>query len=442
MKKVISSGLLMILTVVFAASLASAQPGEQKKVESYINELRGKLTVAQKNRDLKRARLLQQLISDARLRLNKIKAEAAEPSTPTAQEPVASEASDELVDLKEETNAALASLKNELVAVKADNKDIKVSSVVFFHWQKYTQNAGSSNYNQFDVSRAYLDFKKKLADEASARVTLDVRRLDTTSSTGTDPNKKTQNLFDYLKYAYLEKPVPVPGYLQPVPYTLTAKIGLQHTAWIDWADKMLNARFIAKTLLDNEGVMSSSDFGLGALGKISVSGFSDVEYHATMLNGSGYSKPESDARKDIGLRLNSTVYSDSNIGSVVVGLFGNLAGVKTDGSMDSHTKKQTVALVGIKNQMVSVGVEYLYGTNISGYSLGGTFLVNPGWTLLARIDNYDPSRSAGNNEINRSIYGLIYDWGKDVKLAADIQSARTGTGATTSIFYLHSMITI
>src|SRR3989339_441214 len=403
MKKMIVLSFLMILTMVLLSFQVMAQTADQKKVESYISGLKVKLAAAQKTRDAKRIKLLQSLISEAKASLEKIKARTVEPSKPA--EELAVDSQNELVEINEETNAALASLKNELEAVKADNKDVKVSGVIFFHWQKYTQNAGSSNYNQFDVSRAYLDFKKKLVDDASARVTLDVRRLDT-SSTGTDPNKKTQNLFDYLKYAYVEKPVTVPAALQPVPFTLTAKIGLQHTAWIDWADKLLNARFIAKTLLDNEGVMSSSDFGLGVLGKVSVSGFPEVEYHATLLNGAGYSKPE------------------------------------TDASMDSHTKKQAVALLGLKNSIYSVGLEYLYGTNISGYSLGGTFIINPGWTILARLDNYDPSRSAVNNEISRSIYGLIYDWSKDVRLAADFQSAKTGTGATTGIFYLHSMITI
>lgn len=349
---------------------------------------------------------------------------------------------EKLADLKEELNGAVKNLKVQLDGVKSDNGDAKVGSVIFFQWQKYTQNAGASNYNNFDVTRAYLDFKKKLDGGASARVTLDVRRLDTTVVGGTDPNKKTQNLFDYLKYAYIEKPVPVPAMLQPIPYTLTAKIGLQHTAWIDWADKILNARFIAKTLLDNEGVMSSSDFGLGALGMVSVSGLPEVEYHATLLNGAGYAKPESDARKDLGLRVNSTVYQDEKLGSVIVGLFGTMVGVKSDGSTDNSTKKQATAILALKNEIYAANIEYLYGTNISGYSLGGTFLINPGWTLLARIDNYDPARSASNNEIDRSIYGLIYDWGKDVRVAADLQNSKTGTGATTSIFYLHSMITI
>ncbi|MFA5035410.1 MAG: hypothetical protein WC500_06500, partial [Candidatus Margulisiibacteriota bacterium] len=129
---------------------------------------------------------------------------------------------EKLADLKEELNGAVKNLKVQLDGVKSDNGDAKVGSVVFFQWQKYTQNAGASNYNNFDVTRAYLDFKKKLDGGASARVTLDVRRLDTTAVGGTDPNKKTQNLFDYLKYAYIEKPVPVPTMLQPIPYTLTA----------------------------------------------------------------------------------------------------------------------------------------------------------------------------------------------------------------------------
>ncbi|MFA5113355.1 MAG: hypothetical protein WC529_03545 [Candidatus Margulisiibacteriota bacterium] len=346
---------------------------------------------------------------------------------------------DKIADLKEETNKALTSLKNDLDKVKADNKDAKVGGVIFFRWQKYTQNAGT-NVNNFDVDRAYIDIKKKLDWGAASRVTLDVARI-----TGA----ARQNLFDYLKYAYVEMPLNVSAF-QIVPWEMTAKVGLQHTVWIDWADKALNLRYIAKSLVDNEGVMSSSDFGVGALGKVMIAGLPEIEYHGTVLNGTGYATNESDGKKAVALRLNTTAYDAGDNGKVLLGAFGNVESLKSDFSFNGSMKQAGLDLV-YKHDLGAANLEYVTGSKsskkINGYSLGGIFNVGtalgflPDLSLFARLDNYDPSAAASNDEKKKTFYGVTYDWGKDVKLALDMQTAQTGSGTTTSILYAHSSIT-
>ena len=369
--------------------------------------------------------------------VSKVVAPVVTPIVKEAQPSQAIETSveeDKLADYKEETNKALSALKSQIEKVSSDNKDAKVGGVVFFRWQKYVTNGGT-NVNNFGVDRAYLDFKKKLSGDANVRVTLDVRQLGSDS---------TKNLYYYLKYAYVELPVGIPSLLQPIPYTLTAKIGLQHTAWVDWADKMFNLRWIAKSLVDNEGVMSSSDFGLGATGKISVANMPDIEYHGTLLNGSGYSNSESDGGKDIGLRLNSTLLQNEMVGDLVVGAWQNIHGAtKSD---ITGTTRQGGLMAGLKNDIYTVYGEYLGGTNISGASIGGKCQVYGPLTAFARVDNYDPDTTKANNKLDRSFYGVIYDYSKDVKFSADMQnvtggsSASTSKGVTTSVLYLHSMI--
>jgi len=357
------------------------------------------------------------------------------------QEPAAESVDEKLADLKEDTNKALAELKSSVDKVKSDNSDAKVSGVVFFRWQKYTQN--STTPNNFDVDRAYLDFKKKLAGNSAVRVTLDVRRLDSSL----DANKKTQNLLDYLKYAYFETPVPIPSAVRLIPFDLTAKVGLQHTCWIDWADKMLNLRYISKSLVDNEGVMSSADFGLGAVGKVSLPGIPEIEYHGTLLNGTGYAKAEDDSKKYVGLRLNSTVYDGGEAGKVILGGFGHIAGINSSLSYNG-SNKQVGAMLGYKHEIGTAYFEYLYGTGIAGNSLGGIVTALPGLNIFARLDQYDPNRSKASDQIDRTFYGVTYDWNKDIKLALDMQSATYGSaassnaGKTVSAIYLHTMVTI
>ena len=213
---------------------------------------------------------------------------------------------DKIADLKEETNKALTLLKAQIDTVKSDNSDAKIGGNIFFQWSRITQNNTKLVPNSFDVTRAYLNFTKKLAGESSMRITLDVKRVS--------DDVKNQNLFDYLKYAYFQTPLPVSA-LQFVPFNLNAKVGLQQNAWIDWDEGIMGMRYIMKSFLDDEGVMSSSDFGIGANGKVSLpAGVPEIEYNAVLSNGSGYATNEGDAKKALTVRVNSTVYRGPDLG--------------------------------------------------------------------------------------------------------------------------------
>lgn len=319
--------------------------------------------------------------------------------------------------------------------VAAASLPAKLGGVVFFQWQKPVQNVGTAVSN-YDVTRAYVDIKKELDRGAQARLTLDISRITGAAK---------QNLFEYLKYAYVDLPLEVPNYFKLIPNRLNIKLGLQQTVWIDWADKALNLRYIAKSLVDNEGVMSSADFGVGVGGKLRIAELPEVEYSATLLNGTGYSAAESNAAKDIGLRVNSTVYNEANVGKVLLGLYGNLTDVGFSSAIGS---KLIGGLVAFKNDLSIINLEYLRGTKKNGYSLGGIFQVLPQTNLFARLDHYNPDTTVSNKELDRTYYGVTYDWSKDVKLAVDLQnvtggtSAATSAGQTTSYLYLHTMIVL
>ncbi len=351
--------------------------------------------------------------------------------------------SEELADYKDEVNAAIGDLKSQLDKVKSDNSDAKVSGTLFFRWQKYISQNTATAPNNFDIDRAYIDVKKNLAGDASMRFTLDVSRLDTTKL---DTNKKSQNLFEFLKYAYVDLPVAIPANLQVVPASLSLRLGQQTTAWIDWADKMLGQRWIAKSLLDNEGVMSSADLGVGALGTVTLAGL-PVDYQATAVNGSGYKAAETDAKKSLGLRLTSTVVDSPDYGKLIASAFYNEDGVTSSNLAGGNSFM--AAELGLKNDTLTVYYEYLNGTlstNINGYSTGLLYNVMPRWNAFCRFDRYDPNVFKANDQIDRTFYGITFDWTKDVKIAADVQNAIYGSaassnaGMTNSVFYLHTLV--
>jgi hypothetical protein len=425
MKLKMSFILILLLVVVFAAT-AHAADNNAASVKKVVK----KVTVKKR-----KGKKIAAPVSKAPVVVKpaEVAPQVAAPSANPAPE-------ESIADLKDDMNKGFASLKSQIETVKSDNSDAKIGGVIFSQWSRLTQNpANKVYYNAFDITRAYLNITKKLDGGSSMRVTLDVKRVS--------DDVKNQNLFDYLKYAYFETPLNVSA-LQAVPFSMNAKVGLQQNAWIDWDEGIMGMRYIMKSFLDDEGLMSSSDFGVGANGKITPAGLPEIEYNAVLTNGAGYATSETDAKKQLTMRVNSTVYEDPAFGKFIIGLFGNIASLNPSDLTFSSSSKQLGTTVALKGDWGMTYLEYLLGSN-SGKSIGGysgQLVVNAAPIGVAalnafyRQDYYQPNTSDTSKDINKSFYGLTYDWNKDIKLAADFQNSSTGTGATTSTFYLHTSV--
>jgi len=236
--------------------------------------------------------------------------------------------------------------------------------------------------------------------------------------------------------------------LQLVPFNMNAKIGLQQNAWIDWDEGIMGMRYIMKSFLDDEGLMSSADIGVGVNGKITPAGWPEIEYNTTLVNGCGYATNEGDAKKALTVRVNSTVYEDPAWGKFIVGLFGNIAALNPSDLSYASSAKQVGTTLALKGDWGMTYFEYVKGSN-SGKSIGGysgQLVVNAAPLGVAplnafyRQDYYQPNTADTSKDINKSFYGLTYDWTKDIKLAVDLQNAQTGSGATTSTLYLNTSV--
>ena len=440
---------VMVLATSIMAGAASIEEQRNSIMDS-LKSLDSRIAAAKSKKQTVQVRKLQRQKAAAVKRLNSLKEKkAVKTGEPMVEEGTKDEVTVE--DVREDMNKAIADLKGQLDSVKKDNNDAKVSGEIRFGWTKALENVTNSP-NAFDVSRAYVTIRKKLAGDAAARVTLDVSRISASSTfTGNPTTTKgtvstsvsPQNLFDYIKYAYVDIPVSIPAPLQVIPFSLTAKLGLQHNMWIDWADKQWELAWMMKQFDDNEGIMSSADFGLGATGKFTLPYLNEIEYHAVLMNGGGYKVTESDTAKDIGLRLNTTLYKDDNIGTVTGGGYINSkAGILNTRSTNT---KQAAVLVGIDNEHFGKAyAEYMKGTKVNGYSIGGYIFpakdIAP-LALVARYDNYDPDTTAtSSNDRVKTLVGLLYEHSKDVKLAMDIQTSQSGSAAAQKTGYLHSVV--
>jgi len=132
------------------------------------------------------------------------------------------------------------------------------------------------------------------------------------------------------------------------------------------------------------------------------------------------------------------------LSNFILGAYTNSESVNSTFNLGAGNHQAGIG-IGFKHELRDIFFEYVTGTksnaNISGYSIGGVFKVLwPDLQIFARVDSYDPDTSINNDTREKTFYGVIFDWSKDIRLSADVQNAKVGDGAVTSAFYLHSMV--
>ncbi|MCX8124874.1 MAG: hypothetical protein N3F66_12040 [Spirochaetes bacterium] len=184
---------------------------------------------------------------------------------------------------------------------------LEVGGLAYIEWSKELKHSATTrnpdeNYNTFAIKRVYLDFKKKLDDMWSVRVTTDVGQVDSkaskkyteTGTTTSTPESKTNFYTVFLKYAYIE----AKEKLDFAEYKFA--FGMISTPLIGFVDKQSDYRWLeqnyadqAKTVLyyldgttlKGQSIDNSADMGVS----LEVSMFNKlVTITGALTNGEGY----------------------------------------------------------------------------------------------------------------------------------------------------------
>jgi hypothetical protein len=144
----------------------------------------------------------------------------------------------------------------------------------------------------FDVSRAYLTVSGAISHLVSFRVTADVRRLsgaNGSTSTSLDGSEAFR-----LKYAYGQ--ISLDSILTKGSWV---RIGAQQTPFVDYAEAIYRYRFQGTQMVEREGFLSSSDFGI--TGRVVLpEEYGDI--HLGAYNGESYAKGEANDQKSFQVR--------------------------------------------------------------------------------------------------------------------------------------------
>lgn len=152
---------------------------------------------------------------------------------------------------------------------------------------------GNAIHNSaFDVSRAYLTVSGGLTRRVSFRVTADIKRLTSPASTSATSLDGSQAF--RLKYAYGQ--IALDPFLSKGSWV---RIGAQQTPMIDYEEGLYRYRFQGTQMVERDGFLSSSDFGISSRLNL-PNDYGDI--HAGVYNGESYGKAEANDQKSLQIR--------------------------------------------------------------------------------------------------------------------------------------------
>src|SRR5213594_2545122 len=182
-----------------------------------------------------------------------------------------------------------------LAAQGSPSPQVTVGGVVYTQYL-YQLKDSVNHFNNFDITRAYVNVLGKFSGGVGTRVTADIYR-------------NTDGSLAYrLKYAFAT--------YTPQGSPLTFKIGQIHTPWIDWEESLWDYRVQGQMAMERAGYVSAADFGVGVDGKW---GPDKVNFQVAVVNGEFYRSPEVGQGKDAMARLSVRVL-DTDDSSRVGGL--------------------------------------------------------------------------------------------------------------------------
>lgn len=286
-------------------------------------------------------------------------------------------------------------------------QDVSTGGVVFGEWlYQLNQGADSTHFNEFSITRAYVNIRGKFDGGVSGRVTGDIYRAANGS-------------YNYrLKYAYV-------GWT-PENSPITFLFGQVQTPWLDWNEGMWGYRMQGTMALDRNGYLSSSDIGLVMEGSFQNHLF---DFYAGVYNGEGYHAAEGDRHKDVMARASVRLLESDDMsarGGLRLTLEGQL-GAPTGGGR----RNRAIGQVSYKSRLFTLATEIAATADSSTTSaapelkgvVSSTFGVlnipNSAVSLIGRVDLVNPNKDVSGDRRTEYIFGAAYRIGPNLRILGD-----------------------
>lgn len=323
-----------------------------------------------------------QSISQAELEA--LKAQIAQLQAQVQELQARTEAQSEVNVAQAKTNESVQASQDKVDALAKTVNDTQISGRMYYDVSSIDKTVGGSKVDasgtNFDIKRFYLGIDHKFNDVWAMNLTTDFQYNSTLGASEL-----------YIKKAYLE------GKFSSL---FTVRAGANDMPWIPYAENLYGYRYIDKTITDQLGQGTSSDWGLHAFGATSSGVFN---YAASVVNGNGYK-----AAPDNGLNNRSkSVDFEGRVGfqpinglNVAVGVYSGKKGKDTyandaSDTNEVNTASRTNAIVAYGNSQFRVGLEWFQAKDYANpfMPIGATDLKQDGYSLFGNV-------ALGGNGVN------------------------------------------
>jgi hypothetical protein len=283
---------------------------------------------------------------------------------------------------------------------------LQVGTLSYFDYSGGEHKDGES-YNQFRITRGYINIKKQLTPWLGFRITPDAHQDD------------TGDFKLRLKYLYAELRPPDIRFLT----SMKSEIGMGHMPWLDFEEHINPYRCQGTMFIERAGTFNSADLGLSLRGHIG--GDLDQDYkkkvskyyagrygswHVGVYNGGGYHASENNNNKVPEWRLTARPLPDIVPGLQVhyFGLYGKGNENYASGPPDYRVH---LGMLSYQNEWITFTGQYArtWGNNkgtlvnpatssaLSGEGFSFFFntklpVLDRKLNLFARYDHFDPDR--------------------------------------------------
>jgi hypothetical protein len=281
-------------------------------------------------------------------------------------------------------------------ATEPDYPLVRIGVLSYLQYDAELRNR--DGFNNFDVTRAYLNVNAQVARNVRFRFTPDIRRVNDGSLAG--------SLVVRVKYAFAQVDGITPrGWI---------RLGAHQTPWLDFEESINRYRVQGQMFAEREGLIpGSSDFGTSYFTPL-PGGYGEV--HAGVFNGEGFGQPEANKYKSVQARLTVRPFPTAG---VVKGLrvsgFYNAGWYAAD-----RPRRLGIVMASFEHPRLAATIERVKATeNMTTATMpdvdrsGWSVFVEPrqgaaGLAGLLRYDAFDPDTSLPDNAQNRIIGGGAY----------------------------------
>jgi len=315
----------------------------------------------------------------------------------------------ELLDILVERGTITEAEAKQIAASEPPSllKGLSIGALAYVDYSYGQRNRNGTYFNEFALTRGYINIKKDITPWLRARITPDVF----SASDGSVGLRMTYLYADFL-------PPDLGDY-----FTDNAvRVGLGQTPWLDFEESINIYRMQGTMFQERNNIQTYSDLGVGVLGNFGGTLRKDQQedvgystpysgrygsYHIGVYNGSGYKTAEHNQKKNVEGRITIRPLPD-----LVPGLQLTYAGICCSGNtseffQSSQTKRwmEHTGFISYQNRNLVLTAEYVFskgeqaGTDDfdgKGYSFFGDLRL-PFYdkvSAFARYDHWNPGTAS------------------------------------------------